>query len=261
MNIFPDDILHLIARIDMNIYCGMLAYPRFARLITNGIRFDYAERFGIDCRVIDGIIHWTLGGELHRADGPAMDGPAHESVPGGPYIACAAYFIRGQKHRVDGPAIVRNDGLGPNEWWQNGYLHRMYGPAILYPNGEFMYLQYGKFHRTDGPSSIVQGTYHFRQNDLLHNTDGPAIHTDNEYIAYYQHGKHHRVDGPAAIHADFQDYYIYDEQMNKKEFDDYIVLHGVPETQPHPILDTIVGKRRAPFTRGSKFLPSDTFIM
>ena len=36
--------------------------------------------------------------------------------------------MEGQLHRVDGPAVVYNDGK--TEWWVNGQLHRIDGPAI-----------------------------------------------------------------------------------------------------------------------------------
>jgi len=41
---------------------------------------------------------------------------------------------KGQRHRLDGPAIEWADGT---KWWcQNGQLHRMDGPALEYANGD-----------------------------------------------------------------------------------------------------------------------------
>ena len=57
-----------------------------------------------------------------------------------------------------------------------GQLHRVYGPAIEYPNG-----------RRD-----------WYQNGLLHRLDGPAIERPDGYRAWYQDGLRHRLDGPAV---------------------------------------------------------------
>ncbi len=39
----------------------------------------------------------------------------------------------GDRHRVDGPAIIYPDGT--QFWYINGKLHREDGPAVIYPNG------------------------------------------------------------------------------------------------------------------------------
>ena len=47
----------------------------------------------------------------------------------------------GEIHRLDGPAIIREDGT--MEWWKNGILHREDGPAIIYPNGNMEWYSNG----------------------------------------------------------------------------------------------------------------------
>jgi len=44
-----------------------------------------------------------------------------------------SWFLNGQRHREDGPAIERADGS--KSWWINGQLHREDGPAIEYADG------------------------------------------------------------------------------------------------------------------------------
>jgi hypothetical protein len=44
---------------------------------------------------------------------------------------CEWYF-HGKRHRADGPAIVRHDGL--QEWYFHGKRHRTDGPAIVSPD-------------------------------------------------------------------------------------------------------------------------------
>jgi hypothetical protein len=38
------------------------------------------------------------------------------------------------------------------EWYQNGQLHRLDGPAIEYPNGDKRWYQNDQLHRLDGPA-------------------------------------------------------------------------------------------------------------
>ena len=37
-------------------------------------------------------------------------------------------------------------------WWQHGKLHRLDGPAEVWPNGHKEWYQNGKLHRLDGPA-------------------------------------------------------------------------------------------------------------
>ena len=63
---------------------------------------------------------WYLNGNLHRTDGPAMvyaDGTK-------------SWYINGVKHRTDGPAF--ESVYGTKEWWVNGNRHRLNGPAVKY---------------------------------------------------------------------------------------------------------------------------------
>ena len=44
-----------------------------------------------------------------------------------------SWYLNGQRHREDGPAIEWEDGT--KEWWLNGKCHREDGPAIECANG------------------------------------------------------------------------------------------------------------------------------
>jgi hypothetical protein len=44
-----------------------------------------------------------------------------------------AWYINGQLHREDGPAIERPDGT--RAWFAHGQLHRSDSPAVEYPDG------------------------------------------------------------------------------------------------------------------------------
>jgi hypothetical protein len=57
-----------------------------------------------------GTERWYLHGQRHRVDGPAV-----EYTDGS-----KSWYINGQRHRVDGPAV---DHVGKiKEWWLNGNL-------------------------------------------------------------------------------------------------------------------------------------------
>ena len=60
------------------------------------------------------------------------------------------YNSLGQLHREYGPAVEYSDG--DREWRQNGQLHRLDGPAVEYSDGGREWWQNGYLHRLDGPA-------------------------------------------------------------------------------------------------------------
>ena len=60
--------------------------------------------------------------------------------------------------------------------------------CIEWPNGSKSWLQYGKYHRTDGP----------------------AIEYANGDKIWYKNGKYHRTDGPAIEYANGKKYWYID---------------------------------------------------
>jgi len=52
------------------------------------------------------------------------------------------YNERGELHRLDGPAIIWNDGN--KYYYQNGKRHRLDGPAVIHADGREEYWEYGK---------------------------------------------------------------------------------------------------------------------
>lgn len=63
----------------------------------------------------------------------------------------------GRLHRVDGPAIIFPDG--GTQWYQNGRLHRIGGPAIETASGFKMWFEHGVFSSEVGP--IQHPTQHW----------------------------------------------------------------------------------------------------
>lgn len=68
--------------------------------------------------VIDehGTKRWYLNGNLHREDGPAIEGPSGTKV----------WYRNGKRHREDGPAVEYADGT--KSWYLDGCHLDAYQP-------------------------------------------------------------------------------------------------------------------------------------
>ena len=58
----------------------------------------------------------------------------------------------GELHRIDGPAIEGSNGNGNRYWCLNGKLHREGGPAVEMAAGTKKWFLHGQLHRIDGPA-------------------------------------------------------------------------------------------------------------
>ena len=84
-------------------------------------------------------------GELHNSTQPAY----YNSKTG-----LTKWYLNGQLHREDGPAIIDKDG---NQYWYlNGKKHRINGPAVILANGTRYWFQDDRLQREDGPAIILQ---------------------------------------------------------------------------------------------------------
>lgn len=72
----------------------------------------------------NGTVLWTLRGQLHREDGPAVITSAGVEM----------WYLHDRRHRLDGPALV-NEPMGYYEWHLDGRYHRMHEPAVIHGNG------------------------------------------------------------------------------------------------------------------------------
>lgn len=71
----------------------------------------------------DGTQAWYVQGQLHRIDGPALDNGRGYQV----------WCLDGRNHRIGGPAVIMASGR--REWYVHGRRHRIDGPAVEYPQG------------------------------------------------------------------------------------------------------------------------------
>ena len=81
----------------------------------------------------NGTKRWTLDGQLHRLDGPAVEYPNGDKY----------WFYHGQFHRESNPAIECANGH--KAWYLYGQRHREDGPAIEYYNGTKVWYYHGKY--------------------------------------------------------------------------------------------------------------------
>lgn len=141
----------------------------------------------------DGSELYYVAGQLHRTDGPAIE--RRNSLEarkgalkrGQPF---AVWYKHGQKSRHGGPAEIY--GLGAHVYWLDGQMHRTDGPAIVHmdritPQGYRQgFMRHGRPHRQDGPAIVdALGVEYYYQEGVLHRADGPAISSphggDDEY--------------------------------------------------------------------------------
>jgi hypothetical protein len=87
------------------------------------------------------------------------------------------------KYTCDSPFTheIRPDGIQLYKY--KGKLHRIGGPAVIYPSGEYSYYKNGLVHREDGPAEYI---------------------IDNGFKCYIWciNGKFHRENGPSNIYVD-----------------------------------------------------------
>jgi hypothetical protein len=113
--------------------------------------------------------------------------------------------------------FVRKNGT--KEWYQNGQLHRLDGPAIEGANGYKTWYQFGVLHRLDGPAiEFSNGDKKWYQKGQLHRWDGPAVEFANEDKCWYQKGKLHRLDGPAVEFANEDKCWYQNGQLQSRKW-------------------------------------------
>jgi hypothetical protein len=231
----PFDVLTSIAQHQnkanyLKVYHALLSLPRFARKTLGDIaQTRWKSQFTI--RTIDastGAEQWTLNGRLHSpilADGTV--GPAL-TIPERVKYWCQ----HGSFHRVDQPAILRNDGT--YEYWYNGLRHREIspdgntGPALSESDGTQEWYLNGCLHRIGGPARITpqpMSGCSWYIHGQRHREDGPAQYNSLGFQLWYYRNMRHRNDGPAMITAGGAlEWYYYDQHVTREV---YALLSGI----------------------------------
>jgi len=109
------------------------------------------------------------------------------------------WFMNGQRHREDGPAIEHVNGR--KEWYLHGKLHRIDGPAIDDGGNTFWYLN-GQRHNPNGPAiELADGYKSWWLNDLRHREDGPAIEDTNGMKSWCINGEFYGTNNDFTIQS------------------------------------------------------------
>ena len=234
-----------------------LARVRLAMLLKNnksipdgalkGIRdVEYKKlENGGEFLLIKGIKRWYLNGEYHRVDGPAIeyaDGEKH-------------WYLLGNLHRPDGPAV--ENATGNKEWYLNGKRHRVEGPAIENSNGAKYWYLNGKQHRVDGPAiEYANGNNEWWLNGKRHRVDGPAVEYVNGDKEWYLNGELHRVDGPAIELANgAKEWYLNGRQLGKSYSPTEVwTRYGGGPPPPPPEYLAALDKKSAPLREAKNLL-------
>jgi hypothetical protein len=92
---------------------------------------------------------------------------------------------------VSTPSIVSPGSDNERVVWvlPNGKIHRDYGPAVEWTNGNLEWYKNGKKHREGAPAYIdTHGVKIWWNNGKCHRDDGPAYIDGNEGLYYYIQG-------------------------------------------------------------------------
>jgi len=108
-------------------------------------------------------------------------------------------------------------------------------------NGRQLWRQNGELHRLDGPAVIwADGPGHWYQNGLLHRLDGPALIYSDGYEAWYKDGQLHRLDGPAIIKANGDKYwYIEGAKYTQSEYEALTLKQSKPWKGKKVVVDGV----------------------
>lgn len=74
-----------------------------------------------------------------------------------PYIdelGAQHWYEHGERHRLDGPAVIDNDGS--EAWFERGQLHRLDGPAFTNQRGIYWYIR-GNYIKTAERYQFLSG--------------------------------------------------------------------------------------------------------
>lgn len=135
----------------------------------------------------------ALTGVLWKTSAYSHTGSDHRNV-----LETVTFFNeKRKKHNLNGPAkethlktFFPSSIIRRAEWWVNGERHREDGPALVISNGVKVWYFHDKKHRTDGPAVIREdGSREWWINDQRHRSDGPAIENSDGTQEWYVDGK------------------------------------------------------------------------
>ena len=154
----PDEILiHILSYFsyfDVDVYLGILQIDDYKRKHIKKILHSKSIKVHTDDNESSTTTSYKIENVYHNEFGPArirvnkkegynlfgMVLPNNiKSLKTSGY---KEWYIRGYRHRLDGPAVVYNEGA--EEYWVNNKLHNDFGPALISRNVT-EYYRHGKW--------------------------------------------------------------------------------------------------------------------
>lgn len=201
-----------------------------------------------------GVKKWYKNGWLHRDDGPAYEnGKGYKEWWWyGKPISQEEHENLQRIHKIDkelprqdvlnlesqwflrGPTMFVDPATKIKTWRYEGTLHRVSGPAVVYPDGREGWWWYGQRHRDGGPAMIwPDGTEEWYQNGKLHRDGGPAITHQSGSKEWWVNGKMHRDDGPAFEGLrGVKEWWIDDKQVSQQEYENWRKVRNIDKKLP-----------------------------
>lgn len=76
---------------------------------------------------------------------------------------------------------------------ERGQVHRLYGPAIIYPTGSKLWCYEDEYHRDNAPAVMyADGGCEWYQHGVRHRIGGPAIEYKEGVKEYWENGNYIR---------------------------------------------------------------------
>ena len=179
---------------------------------------DYIHQLPLDLRILIANMDMKVYMRMYIYDGEFRSYATKDAANFiERFVIMREYFC--SIYKINNITYYKYDN-GREEWYRNGVLHRLDGPAII----SYEYTAYyndGKRHRLNGPAIMMQNPNQVEYfiNGERHRLDGAAIICTNGYQSYFINGHCHRLNGPAVIHPDgSEEYYIDGKEVNAEEW-------------------------------------------
>jgi hypothetical protein len=116
------------------------------------------------------------------------------------------------------PIRVYNKQKNRMEWKVGEVLHRLDGPALIYPDGSFEWRRYGILHREKGPAMAwTAGSKRYLSDRMVYDNNGNIVRSSDDlekYVEFHKggyacliDGKYHCTAGPAIRFDDGEEHW------------------------------------------------------
>lgn len=134
-----------------------------------------------------------------------------------------SYNLLGRYHNRYRPAVVRPNG--EFIWYYNGMIHRDGGEPAWIARDRLMYYVEGRMHREgDEPAYLKRDCIEFWKNGKPHRDNGKPAIVSSELVMFLEHGKLHNENGPSIciFQSKHIEFHLWGEQFSEKKYKEII---------------------------------------